>query len=169
MIYGSVCSGIEAATGHVRDITGHRNGRLVAMSCVGRNAEGRAMWRCACDCGGAKIVQSNSLLRERGTKSCGCLRAEASRRRRLVNGPWNEGKSYAIEGGGRCYKTRHAWAKAVVRHYGNACEKCGWDKARCDAHHRIPKALGGRHTIENGVVLCPNCHRVHHDGRGVAE
>lgn len=167
MRYGSVCSGIEAAavglTGHVRDITGHRNGRLVAVECVSRNSEGRAMWRCQCDCGGEKIVQANNLLREAGTKSCGCLRSEANAAKRQSDGVWNEGKSYAVDDGERCYRTRHAWAKAVIRHYGNKCQRCGWDEARCDAHHRVPKAKGGKHTIGNGVVLCPNCHRVHHE------
>lgn len=103
MRYGSVCSGIEAAsvgiTGMVRDITGHRNGRLVAVD--------------------------------------------------------------------HCYRTRHSWAKAVIRHYGNKCQRCGWDEARCDAHHRTPKAEGGLHTIKNGIVLCPNCHRIHHEKGGV--
>ncbi|NCQ35041.1 HNH endonuclease [bacterium] len=43
---------------------------------------------------------------------------------------------------------------------------CGWDKARCDAHHREPKAKGGKHTIQNGMVLCPNCHRIAHEAGG---
>lgn len=165
MIYGSVCSGIEAATfsRSVRDITGFRNGRLVAVECVGRNYEGRAMWRCICDCGNQKIAQSNNILRPKGTNSCGCLRTEANAKKRQENGIWNDGKSYAIQDGTRCYKTRHAWAKAVIRHYGNKCQRCGWSEARCDAHHRDPKAKGGLHTIANGIVLCPNCHRVHHE------
>jgi len=169
VIYGSVSSGIEAAslTGFTRDITGVRNGRLVAVECVGRNHEGRAMWRCVCDCGGEKIVQSNNIVRPGGTKSCGCLRSEANALKRRNEGVWNDGKSYAIQHGTRCYKTRHAWAKAVIRHYGNQCQRCGWDEARCDAHHRDPKAEGGLHTIDNGIVLCPNCHRVHHENGGV--
>jgi len=28
----------------MRDLRGHRNGRLVAVKVVGRNAEGRALW-----------------------------------------------------------------------------------------------------------------------------
>jgi hypothetical protein len=165
--YLSVCSGIEAATmGAVRDISGHRNGRLVAVQCVGRNAEGRAMWRCVCDCGTERIVQSNNLLRPSGTRSCGCLRRDANKAKTLRDGAWNDGKSYAIAGGSHCYKTRHSWAKAVIRHYGNKCMRCGWDEARCDAHHRDPKAAGGLHTIQNGIVLCPNCHRVHHQKGG---
>lgn len=171
MRYLSVCSGIEAATvawhpqGWHRDLTGHRNGRLVAKEAVGVQRGGHVLWRCACDCGGEKIVQSNNLTRDLGTRSCGCLRRAAATARLARDGAWNEGKSYAIGGGLRCYKTRHAWAKAVIRHYGNRCERCGWDRARCDAHHRTPKAAGGLHTIANGIVLCPNCHRLVHEAR----
>lgn len=149
---------------NVRNMTGHRNGRLVAIQCVGRNAEGRALWLCQCDCGGTKVVQGNNLLRPEGTKSCGCLRAEANAARRNRDGVWNEGKSYAIGDGVHCYRTRHSWAKAAVRLYGNRCERCGWDKARCDVHHRHLKSKGGLHTLDNAVVLCPNCHRIEHEG-----
>lgn len=161
----SVCSSIEAATqtGFMRDLRGHRNGRLVAVEVVGRSKEGRAMWRCRCDCGREKDVIANNLTRPSGTKSCGCLRSDANAARRLRDGVWNEGKSYAIQNGERCYRTRHAWAKAAIRHYGNRCESCGWDEARCDVHHRKPKSLGGLHTISNAVVLCPNCHRIEHE------
>lgn len=149
--------------GHHKDLTGTRNGRLVAVERVGSKPGGHALWRCQCDCGGEKIVQSNNLQREAGTKSCGCLRKDASAKRRLESGAWNEGKSYAISDGEHCYKTRHSWAKAALRHYGNKCQRCGWREARCDAHHRVPKAAGGKHTISNAVVLCPNCHRVQHE------
>ena len=154
-----------SVTGYVRDLTGHRNGRLVAVECVGRNREGRAMWRCMCDCGGQKIVQGNNLTRETGTKSCGCLRSEANRAKRLRDGAWNEGRSYAVNAGERCYKTRHSWAKAAIREYGNKCERCGWAQARCDVHHREAKATGGLHTLGNAIVLCPNCHRIEHEAR----
>lgn len=170
MRYLSVCSGIVGASqsGLMRDLRGYRNGRLVAVEVIGKNAEGRAMWLCACDCGAKKVVQANNLTRDNGTKSCGCLRREANARKRQREGVWNDGKSYAINAGERCYKTRHSWAKAALRHYGNRCERCGWDAARCDAHHRKPKANGGLHTIANAVVLCPNCHRVEHE-RGIKQ
>jgi 5-methylcytosine-specific restriction endonuclease McrA len=147
----------------VKDLTGHRNGRLTVLECVGRNHEQRALWRCRCECGNEVVVQSNSLLRYMGTRSCGCLRAEASAKRRRKDGAWNEGKSYAIGGSEHCYRNRAAWSKAAIRHYGNRCEKCGWDTARCDVHHRVPKARGGLHTLVNAVVLCPNCHRIEHE------
>ena len=148
----------------MRDLTGHRNGRLVAVSVAGRTNEGRALWLCRCDCGNERLVQSNNLTRQAGSRSCGCLRIEASQARLLRNGAWNDGKSYAISDGQHCYKTRHSWAKAAIRHYGNLCERCGWNKTRCDVHHRAPKAKGGLHTIDNAVVLCPNCHRLEHEG-----
>jgi HNH endonuclease len=144
----------------MRDITGHRNGRLIAVECVGRR--GHAMWRCQCDCGNEKIVASNNLTRATGVRSCGCLSRDAAIRRVKADGVWNDGKSYAIQDGERCYKTRHGWAKAALRHYGNKCEVCGWNEARCDVHHREPKAKGGLHTIANAVVLCPNHHRLRH-------
>lgn len=155
-------------TRYMRDLTGVRNGRLVAVACVSRDKDGRALWKCVCDCGGAKVVQGNNLTRPAGTKSCGCLLREAARVRRNRDGCWNDGKSYAIGQGERCYKTRHAWAKAVIRHYGNHCERCGWNKARCDAHHRIRKSKGGLHTVANGIVLCPNCHRIEHEAQKCA-
>ena len=100
--------------------------------------------------------------------SCGCLRSEAQKRRIKKLGAWNEGKSYSVEGGDRCYKTKHGWAKAARRLYGDKCQKCGWDKGHCDVHHRNQKSKGGLHTLENAIVLCPNCHRVLHE-RGDAE
>ena len=77
-----------------------------------------------------------------------------------------DGKSYSIRHGKHCYKTRHGWAKAAIREYGNKCDQCGWDAARCDVHHRVPKSLGGLHTLDNAIVLCPNCHRVIHENAG---
>lgn len=75
-------------------------------------------------------------------------------------------RSNSINGGEHCYKTRHSWAKAVLRAMGNQCEQCGWNEARCDVHHRQPKAKGGKHTIANGMVVCPNCHRIAHEAGG---
>lgn len=171
--YISVCSGIEAASvaweppSSFKSLVGHRNGRLVAIEPVGIHSGGHVLWRCKCDCGGGKVVQSNNLQRDAGTKSCGCLRREASRSRLKRDGAWNDGKSYSINAGEHCYKNRAAWAKAAIRHFGNKCQRCGWDEARCDVHHRQPKSKGGLHIISNAIVLCPNCHRIHHEKGGV--
>jgi hypothetical protein len=159
----SVCSGIGAPNRRIRNLVGHRNGRLSVTAFSHVDDTGRAHWLCKCDCGGERVVQSNNLTRDTGTKSCGCLRREASAKRRQTEGVWNDGKSYAIQDGKHCYRTRRSWAKAAIRQYGNQCSRCGWDRARCDVHHRKPKAKGGLHTISNAVVLCPNCHREEHE------
>ena len=140
-------------------MTGTRIGRLIAVSPAGVSSDGHSLWVCKCDCGNTKTIASNNFREKGGTKSCGCLRSEAQRKRISKNGAWNDGKSYAINNGERVYKTRHSWAKAAIRHYGNVCQVCGWSKARCDVHHKNQKAKGGLNTIKNAKVLCPNCHR----------
>lgn len=153
---------------NMTDLSGRRVGRLIIDGPVGRSADGHVLWRCLCECGKTKNIASNSLTRAAPVQSCGCMNATTAQRRRNPNGAWNEGKSYVISNGEHCYKTRHGWAKAAIRHYGNRCERCGWDKARCDVHHRHPKSSGGAHTLKNAIVLCPNCHRVEHEARHVA-
>jgi len=58
--------------------------------------------------------------------------------------------------------SRMVWAIVSKAYYGNKCSVCGWDKEECDCHHKIPFSKGGKNTIENAIVLCPNCHRVTH-------
>ncbi len=144
----------------MRYLTGSRYGRLVVLGEDGRSDDGHVLWNCQSDCGAMKRIASNSLTRRSPVLSCGCMNHTTAQAKRRPDGAWNEGKSYTIRGGEHCYKTRHGWAKAAIKHYGNKCEQCGWDKARCDVHHREPKAVGGLHTIANARVLCPNCHRL---------
>lgn len=54
---------------------GQRFGILTAKSEVGRSKDNHRMWLCACDCGGEKVMQSNSLQLSR-MPSCGCLTAK---------------------------------------------------------------------------------------------
>lgn len=150
---------------NMRDLAGIRSGRLVVKSPSPIRADGHVKWLCLCDCGTEKLIASNSLTRIKSVQSCGCMNATTAQLKR--KGSWNEGKSYAIEAGEHCYKTRHGWAKAAIRHYGNKCERCGWCEARCDVHHREHKARGGLHTLKNAIVLCPNCHRIDHQNKGV--
>jgi hypothetical protein len=66
------------------DISGQRFGRLVAIRSAGKQAS-FTLWECQCDCGNVSrtIIPR---LRSGKTKSCGCLRAEATRARRLTHG-----------------------------------------------------------------------------------
>ncbi|MDG4962973.1 hypothetical protein OGZ33_01800 [Lactococcus lactis] len=69
----------------IRDLTGQRFGRLTAIAKTGeRNRAGYVLWNCKCDCGNETTVPSSELkrakLKERGSKSCGCLRRETGER-----------------------------------------------------------------------------------------
>ena len=60
----------------LRDITGRRFGKLVAIECSGSKEQSgrqRVFWNCRCDCGKTAVVDSGNL-REGGTQSCGCGR-----------------------------------------------------------------------------------------------
>jgi beta-galactosidase/beta-glucuronidase len=59
----------------MKDITGERFGRLVALGPVGRNKGGNVRWLCQCDCGQQTVVAGGSL-RNGNTQSCGCLNRE---------------------------------------------------------------------------------------------
>lgn len=59
----------------IKDLSGKRFGRLVALSYAGKNKWGHALWLYQCDCGNHKIISSNSVL-QGNTKSCGCLDKE---------------------------------------------------------------------------------------------
>ena len=56
----------------VKDITGQRFGRLVAVRYEGTDKNGFALWMCRCDCGRTKIIKGYRLRSQR-THSCGCL------------------------------------------------------------------------------------------------
>lgn len=148
---------VKAST---RNIAGMRFGRLLVLNVVGKNKQNSLMWLCQCDCGKMIERSSASLRKAKGICSCGCYLKEFSRERLKQATTWNVGTSYTIKSE---FKSKQAWAKAVIREHGAGCEKCGWSEARCDVHHKIPVSVGGKHTIENGIVLCPNCHRVEHE------
>lgn len=71
------------------DLTGLKFSRLTVVSPVG-SSDGRALWHCVCDCGVELDVRANDLT-SGNTKSCGCLRHEASvanikgQRRRIID------------------------------------------------------------------------------------
>lgn len=72
--------GIEGRNHNFLDMTGKRFGRLTVVEYVGNTREGRAEWRCVCDCG-KTIVAHGKNIRRGNTKSCGCLKLEKSTKR----------------------------------------------------------------------------------------
>ncbi len=56
-------------------MVGKRFGRLLVTGNAGRNERGNLLYSCVCDCG-KSVIALGSLLRNGGTKSCGCLATE---------------------------------------------------------------------------------------------
>lgn len=66
--------------GKLIDLTGRIFGRLKVLSRV--NPHASSTWLVRCTCGVEKVVLGTSL-KDGSTKSCGCLRRERARRKRL--------------------------------------------------------------------------------------
>lgn len=83
------------------DITGHRFGRLVAVSFVPKQG-----WLCHCDCGHKAVIQRTNL-KNGVTQSCGCLHRELARAKLLKHGhtSWQGPKS----------KTYMCWRGMIAR------------------------------------------------------
>lgn len=56
-----------------RNILGQRFGMLEVIARDSTKPDGEATWICKCDCGNTKSIRGSVLVRENGTKSCGCL------------------------------------------------------------------------------------------------
>ena len=123
------------------------------------------MISCACGCG-RMLERCDSRGRPRSyiaghqSRRRTPARSRAARRnikRAQKDGHWNQGH---INGPAEPYSTTVAWALALRKVYQDRCMRCGWHEGRCDAHHIIPRSEGGANTIDNGIILCPNCHRL---------
>lgn len=62
------------------DLVGRRFGRLVVLRITPLRRRASPVWECSCDCGNSAFVAASNLF-EGGTRSCGCLRSEASKSR----------------------------------------------------------------------------------------
>ena len=103
------------------DLVNQRFGRLVVIADAGTDKQGKALFKCRCDCGNEIIVRGYSL-RNGDCKSCGCLRSEASSERLTVHGHGNE-KLYRIWLGmkDRCYNSKNP---SYERYGGRGIKVC---------------------------------------------
>lgn len=71
----------ELAKEKAVDLTGNRYCKLLVLR---RDSRKDGHWICECDCGNRKSIRGTSLVRENGTRSCGCdqrkVAAETGRR-----------------------------------------------------------------------------------------
>src|ERR1039458_7044196 len=66
------------------DMAGKKIGRLLVLS-RDKNRSGKPTWRCRCDCGN-EIVIGGKSLRNKFSKSCGCLKSERTIERSTTHG-----------------------------------------------------------------------------------
>ncbi len=67
---------IPATPGFI-DLSGYRFGRWTVVS-YGEKRGRKHYWRCACECGGEKLVHGEHL-KEGRSRSCGCFNREVQR------------------------------------------------------------------------------------------
>jgi hypothetical protein len=114
------------------NLMGQRFGKLVVIESAGSHNR-KTWWKCKCDCGNEKIVDTGSL-RSGNTKSCGCMRYDGLKKYNLAQSEANKipigtrfGKLVVIEDIG--FKTH---VKGHKRRFyrcqcdcGNICEASG--------------------------------------------
>lgn len=95
----------------LKDMTGHRFGRLLVLERADNTAKGKARWKCRCDCGNI-IIAEGANLRSGASKSCGCIGKEKTIQRSTKHGDAKRGKCerlYRVWRGivGRCYQVNN--------------------------------------------------------------
>lgn len=90
----------------LKDLTGQRFGRLVAVERAGNDKYGRAKWKCQCVCGEVLVCHGINLRQGR-TNSCGCLKEEVSRRHSVTHGK-RKSRLYSVwsDMKNRCYNPK---------------------------------------------------------------
>lgn len=88
------------------DLMGQTFGRLTVVERAENNKQGKARWRCVCECGGTKTVVGTDLTWGK-TRSCGCLQKQTVAKLGKMSSTHNETKTrlYILWGAmkERCY------------------------------------------------------------------
>lgn len=66
------CKKKECSVERTKDETGNKYGKLTVLYRNGTTTDGKAIWRCICECGNETNV-AGKALRSGRTRSCGCL------------------------------------------------------------------------------------------------
>ena len=147
----------------IKDITGQRFGKLVAIKMVQKNSNIKsrhAVWLCKCDCGNEAIIDG-VRLRNGKTRSCGCYAKERTRERMTTHG-MTKTRLFGIWQGmrDRCNNTM---SKAYINYGGRGITVC--DEWKNDFKAFYDWAFGNGYrdnlTIErinvNGNYCPENC------------
>ena len=141
------------------DISGQRFGVLTALHPHGRDAYGRALWQCRCDCGQVLAIRSNNL-RTGNSKSCGCQKYGSNGRcinligrvfgRLLVTerDATKKGKTYWICRCD-CGAVRSVWSAHLLRGRTRSCGCLASEKSREVAYKHLTGRRGSDHPRWN--------------------
>jgi hypothetical protein len=105
------------------DMTGQRFGRLVVQRRAGSAPNGRATWRCRCDCGQEHTVRGD-VLRQGMTSSCGCIGAEVRAITAAATGRRN--RTHGHSTGGTNTPEYQTWASMLRRCYTPSATSFKW-------------------------------------------
>ena len=106
----------------VKDLSGQRFGRLIAIKVSGKALNGNMMWECKCDCGNTTYVHSTSLV-SGSTVSCGCYHRERVHETKYKHGE-TKTRLYRIWSGmfSRCYGSRPKFVSAYTSRNIRVCD-----------------------------------------------
>lgn len=137
---------VDLKLGPRKNLVGQKFGRLTILSLSHRSKSAKYYWKCKCDCGGIKTVQTQSL-KAKITRSCGCL--EQENREKIKNDL--TGKKF------------NKWTVLQYSHRTKGKDRKIFYKCRCDCGiirnvryghltHNLSKSCGCN-NFENGVPI----------------
>lgn len=78
----------ETAESRIKDLSGMRFGKLVAIKYIGKNKSNQYQWLCKCDCGNETVILGTNLV-QGYTKSCGCINSHGELYVRIILSDYN--------------------------------------------------------------------------------
>jgi hypothetical protein len=109
----------------LKDITGQRFGRLVALKPNGKDQSGCWWWLCICDCGKQTTVRG-AVLRRNDTRSCGCSMDESKTKHGHIwryNGKRYRSPTY-ISWAGMLTRCRNSKQRSYAEYGGRGIAVC---------------------------------------------
>jgi len=150
----------EIGEGRSADLVGQVFGRLTVIAREG-SRNGKALWRCLCECRGKTLVATGSL-RSGNTTSCGCFHSEMVSEMFTNPDLTDEDRATSRNREDACLELRF-WRKAVFERDWFKCQVCGC-RGRVVAHHKDgwDWCEARRLDVDNGVTVCVKCHTAFH-------
>ena len=164
----------KIAENNFKDLSGQQFGRLLALSCYGKDNTGNYTYLCKCDRGNQVVVVGDNLKRKI-TKSCGCIHIEVMKKR---------GRDYRISVGkdpdilmssqstiehGKFNKSDTY--KKILKRDNYTCQLCS-GLCNLEIHHILSwtKYPELRYEETNIITLCKICHnQTAHSGNTFAQ